>query len=406
MNILFSCDDYPPIKDCGIGVVTKTFAEALVKKGHRVFVVSAMLWGEKLPFESKINGVMIYRLSYYKWLRFFHFLPERFRDLLLGALNKSGLLHGVTEKELRKIEMFIRNIIQKEKIDLFELPDYIDMIEYFRKPIKFERFLCPTVMRTHGSHSFLHFYENGVHNKKEKLIDMEHFSRVDFVSAVSIFSGDYVINELKVPKEKVTVIYNSCDNRFFDIKDMLEKQNNIVFFSKIIETKGAFSLLKAFNRIASKYPEITLSLIGRGEIEKAKTFVEKEHSNRVKFCGYVSREQLQEAILSSMFCVFPTYFENFSIAALEILASKTALIYTKRASGPELIDHGINGLLVDPESVDEIFDAMDLLISDDSLRNKIAEEGFKRVFSQFKEEKIIDQIEEFYKKCTEKNNFK
>ena len=398
MNILFSCDDYPPAKDCGIGVVTKVVAEALAKRGHRIYVASAMLWGEKLPFQSNINGVEIYRLYYFKWLRYFSFLPERYRNLTISVLCKLGFIHGLAERELHKIEMFIGNVIQKEKIDLLELPDYIDLTGYFRKSIKFERFSCPTVMRTHGSHSFLSFYKDGAHNIKEKNVDIAHYNRVDYVSAVSIFSRDYVVNELNVSKEKTTVIYNAVDNRFLDIKDIPEVRNNIVFFSKITETKGAFSLLKAFNRIASKYPDITLTLIGRGEIEKAKGLVEKSFTDRVIFRGYVSRDTLEKEIQSSMFCVFPTYFENFSIAALEAMAFKKALIYTKRASGPELITHGENGLLVDPENIDEIFDAIDLLISNEALRDKIAEQGFIRVSTQFNEQKFIDELEEYYQK--------
>ena len=97
MNILFSCDEYPPIKSGGIGVVTKTVAEELVKRGHRAFVVSGWPWGEKLPYVSKINGVDIYRLSYFQWLRYFCFLPERYRNLLLSVFCKFRLIHGLAK---------------------------------------------------------------------------------------------------------------------------------------------------------------------------------------------------------------------------------------------------------------------------------------------------------------------
>lgn len=396
MNILFSCDEYPPIKTGGIGVATKITAEALVKRGHKVYVVGGWPWGEKLPFESKMNGVVIYRLSYFKWLRYFDFLPKRYRNLVLSALRKSGLMSGLVSKELRKTEMLIDNIIQREKIDLLELPDYNVLSMYFHKSIKFERFLCPTIMRVHGSPSFLNFYKNDTHDVKKKIVDKANLGRADYVCAVSNFSSEYVIRELNVSKEKVSVIYNPIETCFFDVKDIPEKRNNIVFFGKVIETKGAFTLLKAFNRIASKYPEITLTLLGKGEIERAKDLVEKACNHRVLFCGYVNRDRLQNEIQSSMFCVIPSYFETFGMAALEVMACKKALIYTKRASGPELISHGVDGLLVDPENVDEIFDAMDLLISNESLRDKIAEQGFKRAYSQFREQVIVGELEKYY----------
>lgn len=40
MNILYLCDEYPPAKTGGIGTVTKVVAEAMVQKGHTVYVLS------------------------------------------------------------------------------------------------------------------------------------------------------------------------------------------------------------------------------------------------------------------------------------------------------------------------------------------------------------------------------
>ena len=40
MNILYLCDEYPPAKTGEIGTVTKVVAEAMVQKGHTVYVLS------------------------------------------------------------------------------------------------------------------------------------------------------------------------------------------------------------------------------------------------------------------------------------------------------------------------------------------------------------------------------
>ena len=65
MNILFSCDEYPPVKSGGIGTVTKIVAEELARRGHRVYVVSGVLPEVTLPAYTIDNGVRIYRLSYF-----------------------------------------------------------------------------------------------------------------------------------------------------------------------------------------------------------------------------------------------------------------------------------------------------------------------------------------------------
>ena len=69
MNILFSCDEYPPLRTGGIGTATKTVAEGLVKKGHKVFVVSGWPYNHDLPYLSEVNGVTVFRIKYFNNLR-------------------------------------------------------------------------------------------------------------------------------------------------------------------------------------------------------------------------------------------------------------------------------------------------------------------------------------------------
>ena len=59
MNILYLCDEYPPAKTGGIGTVTKVVAEAMVQKGHTVYVLSGRPAGHALPYETSINSISI-----------------------------------------------------------------------------------------------------------------------------------------------------------------------------------------------------------------------------------------------------------------------------------------------------------------------------------------------------------
>lgn len=59
------------------------------------------------------------------------------------------------------------------------------------------------------------------------------------------------------------------------------------------------------------------------------------------------------------------------------------VIYTKRASGPELIDNGVNGLLVDPDNQREIADNILLLLHDQNLRQQLSQNGRNTVINKF-----------------------
>lgn len=79
-------------------------------------------------------------------------------------------------------------------------------------------------------------------------------------------------------------------------------------------------------------------MIGGGKIRAAQSLIDDQYRGRIKFTGYLSREEIKQKISSSLFCAIPSYFENFSLAAMEVMACGKALIYTNRASGPELIN--------------------------------------------------------------------
>ena len=72
------------------------------------------------------------------------------------------------------------------------------------------------------------------------------------------------------------------------------------------------------------------------------------------------------------------------------------MIYTERTSGKEIIQDGENGLLVNPEDVAQIKDKMELLITDKSLRNRLAENGFNTVKQKFVASNVVSELEKFY----------
>lgn len=408
MKILFWCDEYPPAISGGIGYSVKIVAESLAKKGHNIFVISVIKFGQKLPSFTTINEVRIFRLTHFKEVFFLHYLPPYLSGKIEAIFNIVGVMNVCAKKSLRNAEDFVVDLIEKEKIDLIEIPDYLMQSKYFKKNINFKRFSIPTIIRIHGCISFLSYYSKGKIPNKIKQNDINNFSRADYICAVSEFSANFIINHLGVFRDKISVIYNPIESSFFrnEIKEN-KSSNNIVFIGKVTEMKGAFKLIEAFNEIAHKYPDIILTFLGGGEIKCAKTKVVSSIQDRVFFDGYVSRNSIIDRIDNSMFCVIPSYFETFGMAAMEVLARRKALIFTKRASGPELIQNGINGLLVEPNDKSQIIDAMEKIITDFNFRKSLETAGYIKAKKTYSEEIIVTQLENYYKSCIKfKNNRK
>ena len=86
------------------------------------------------------------------------------------------------------------------------------------------------------------------------------------------------------------------------------------------------------------------------------------------------------------------------MVALEVMARSKALIYTNRTSGPELIEDGVDGFLVDPDDIDSIVEKIRLLSNDHVIRDRLAINGANTVKSRFTSSVIVNDLEYFYEK--------
>ena len=392
MNILFYCSEYPPIVAGGIGSVTKIVAENLVSRGHRVIVVG--YYPNYLIGETKenINGVEVYRLN-------LGYRKGKVQNFLCRILYHLRLLSFIIQKEVTYLENFIQEKIISEKIDILELTDFYAFNGSSHKRLKFKKFTIPTVLRIHGSMSFIYGL-SGKERSWAKINDTNHFKRCDYISAVSKFSLDYINNNFKLDSidyKNRNVIYNPIEDRFLKYAEKGCDQKRILFVGKLVETKGCFSLLKAFENISNKYPGWKLVMVGRGDVEEAKKYISPIVAERTEFLGYLNRKKIQEQIDICSFACIPSYFENFSMVAIEIMGRKKALIYTERTSGKEVIKNGENGFVVDPENIASISEKIELLINDTDLRERMSTEAYKTIRDNFTSSIIVEDLISFYK---------
>ncbi len=321
MNILFFCSEYPPHTTGGIGRVTKIVAEVLVARGHNVNVIG---FYPNLPEDVEIstqNGVNVFR---YKLDSIIEKFPRCFR-----VIRELGLSYRIAQKQLDRVEDIIEQHIAKYSIDVFEMTDYYPFVLNSSK-LSFRKFCCPTVLRVHGSASFVQEL-SGKGKKYYTQNDSEHFSRCDYVSAVSKYSLKYVEDNYTLPQGiRKSVIYNPIDDDY--LHQSSDKDDDILFVGKVTETKGAYTLAKAFNKIAPKFPKARLIYAGNGKKDEILKIIYSGFHDRVIFLGYCDRNKLTEAIDQSSFACIPSYFENFSMVVLEVMSRQKTLIFTERTS--------------------------------------------------------------------------
>ena len=92
---------------------------------------------------------------------------------------------------------------------------------------------------------------------------------------------------------------------------------------------------------------------------------------------------------------------GFALTPLHAMAAGCPTIYTSRGSGPELIEHGRTGLLIDPDRPESIAGAIVTLLRDASLARRLGAEGRSHVERNFSRNVILAQNEAFYRRCAD-----
>jgi glycosyltransferase involved in cell wall biosynthesis len=193
---------------------------------------------------------------------------------------------------------------------------------------------------------------------------------------------------------KKMVIYNPLgvlpQDTEYPIPEGVDATKNwLVAMGRLTYAKGFDLLLQAFHKIAPHHPDWQLIILGTGELlselENLREHLGLEKS--VVFLGFVQNpfpllKQAKLFVMSSRFEAFPN-------ALVEAMACGLPAISFNCRSGPnEIIRDGIDGILVAPENVEALAQALDRLMSDKEERKRLASRA-TQVKERFGLEKII-----------------
>lgn len=372
MKICFVCSEYPPGPHGGIGSLVQTLARALASRGHQVRVVGVYGFAYPAPDYEEDQGVRVWRL--------------REPKLTLGWVWARCRLFRTLSQWSKQCE-----------IELVEVPDYGGWAAGWpRLPV-------PVIVRLSGAHTFVSSEQGLPISSTARWVEEATLRRADFRSSVSRYVAEGIQAVFSLPTGPDSIIYNPVP-----IPDQVEPQvrdpYRVVFGGTLNVNKGILSLIKAWPHVKSRHPTAGLHVYGKdwrcGDGVMMRDFIKHrystEHLQDVVFHGMVSREELAEAFRYASVAVFPSKVEAFGLAPAEAMAWGCPTIYTRSACGPEVIDHDKEGLLINPDSVTEIADAIVRLLDDKALAARLGAAGRQKVQDRFSLPVLIPQNEAFF----------
>jgi glycosyltransferase involved in cell wall biosynthesis len=139
--------------------------------------------------------------------------------------------------------------------------------------------------------------------------------------------------------------------------------------------KNEFRTVEAFSRAAID-SRIHLVFTGKPTTDLARFIARHQVAARVEFVGVVAEEDLPSLYRGAKGLIFPSLSEGFGLPILEAMACGTPVVTSNITAMPEVA--GDAALLVDPTSVEQIARAMEQIVKNVSLREKLREKGLAR----------------------------
>jgi len=209
-----------------------------------------------------------------------------------------------------------------------------------------------------------------------------------FVRVISIFTRSQVMRTTgSWDQSKYAVVRLGVDPDSFRPAGfrLAPEPFTILCVGRLNAGKGQRDLVAAVDGLRRKGLPVVLRLVGAGPDRAAleELIFRLGLGNVVTLEGGVNQDHIRAHYERADLFALPSYAEGLPVVLMEAMSMGIACVSTRIAGIPELIEDGVNGLLVTPSDVVGLEDALERLIRDPALRQRLAEAGRPRVMQAY-----------------------
>lgn len=230
----------------------------------------------------------------------------------------------------------------------------------------------------------------------------------DVLLTISDFTRDDVIRHDFAP-ERVTSIGFGCDESFYKLDSVnLQSlttlfpidQPYILAFTTGEYRKNGARLIQSFARaIHATRSDCHLVIINSAKTADMSAVLQAEGiEERTHFIGRIDKSQLLNLYNGALGVAFPSMYEGIGLPALEAMQCGTPVLCSNNSSLPEVV--GDDAVLVNPHDGQSITDGLTSLLSNEKLRNKLAQRGPDRA-NLFQWESVVNRAMEAFEHSIE-----
>ncbi len=199
----------------------------------------------------------------------------------------------------------------------------------------------------------------------------------DAIVTVSSYDVPFLKDRGYVPEGRVYAIENPLPDAFLGQSVEYDRPTRIGFCGSWIPRKGIHLLTTDLPPVLRENPDWTLSLVGVGDTGVARQFPE-DVRDQVEVIPFLERAELIDWYRSLAIFALPSIYESFGLVIAEAMSCGTAAVATNVGFAHGL-EHGEEAFVLPDSQSPRLEEALTKLVDDESLRRKIARNGYERV---------------------------
>ncbi len=216
-------------------------------------------------------------------------------------------------------------------------------------------------------------------------------------------------------REKIRLLGNGIDLSIFDFKrfDTLARQQKrrqiglpeeavvLGILGRLVKEKGFLELFQSIKPLMDQYENLWLVIIGPEESEKSDrisghTFQEYGIGNRTIWLGLQPHKEVPSLFSCFDIYTLPSWREGFPRSAIEAAAMGLPIVTYNIRGSRQVVNDGVNGFLVPLHNISALTEALNKLIKDPALRQKMGQAGYERAQVEFDEQKVCKIVLDTY----------
>lgn len=250
----------------------------------------------------------------------------------------------------------------------------------------------PVVLHVHGGQ----FMSEGTKNVFFRKLSITLFQKSRSVIVLSDIERNLLKENFNY--SDTIVLPNSVDVSIYGSKSIREMQAipRLLYLGRIEENKGVNELIVALNRLKCDL-DFNFVLCGTGTLlQHCVGECNKILGSNFEYKGVVSGDEKNAIIRDADLFILPSYFEGLPMALLETMAAGVVPIVTNVGSMRAIIKHGVNGLHVEKQNSNDLYEKLKYILSNPNQYQKMSNNAQNTIKAGYDIEKYIMKLNEIY----------